>query len=237
MTSQPQPAGDLGPAVAPTPGVVYRIAPASGVAFRISRGQTLRVVAPTGSQVSDLFSVVDPGVASDPAGRSLSSTAAGARLQPGERGEALSSGRSIDYADKLWLTRGDVLYGNRSTALWTIGRDDAGRHDLTLTPCSPEMFVKLRGDDGTHPSCYENLRRPLSAFGVPAERITCSFNIFMDVSFDPLTGKMSIAPPPSRPGDCVELRAEIDQLVGLTACSSETTNAGTLKPIDFVVLP
>lgn len=234
MTSPPQPAGDVGPTAAPTLGVVYRIAPASGVAFRIARGQTLRVVAPTGSQVSDLFSVVDSGVASHPAARSLSSTAAEARPEPGE---ALSSGRSIDYADKLWLTRGDVLYGNRSTALWTIGRDDVGRHDLTLTPCSPEMFIKLRGDDGTHPSCYENLRRPLAAFGVPAERITCSFNIFMDVSFDPLTGKMTIAPPPSRPGDCVELRAEVDQLVGLTACSSETTNAGTLKPIDFVVLP
>jgi uncharacterized protein YcgI (DUF1989 family) len=193
-------------------GVVHRIGPASGVAFRIARGRTLRVVSPTGLQVADLFSVL----VADPA-------------------EGLSSGRSIDYADKLWLTTGDVLYSNRSRAMWTIGRDDVGRHDLTLTPCSPEMFVKLRGDDGTHPSCYENLRRPLARFGVAAATITCSFNIFMDVGFHPTTGKMSIGPPASKPGDVIELFAEEDMLVGLTACSSENTNAGTLKPIDVAI--
>lgn len=196
----------------PQPGVRYRIPPATGVAFRMRRGQSLQVVDPSGRQVSDLFSSVE-----------------------GEPREALSSGRSIDYADKLWLTAGDVLYSNRSRPLWTLVRDDVGRHDLTLTPCSPEMFMLLRGDDGTHPSCFENLRRPLSRFGVDRDTITCSFNIFMDVRFDPTSGKMTIAPPPSRPGDAIELLAEMDMFVGLTACSSETTNDGQLKPIDFVV--
>lgn len=199
--------------LAPRAGVVHRIPPATGVAFRVARGQTLRVTDPLGHQVADLFSLV-----------------------AGEGGEALSSGRSIDYADKLWLSSGDVLHGSRSTPLWRIGRDDVGRHDLTLTPCSREMFVKLRGDDGSHPSCQDNLERALATLGVAAHRITCSFNIFMDVRFDPATGKMTIAPPASRAGDCIELVAEADQLVGLTACSSEVTNDGQLKPIDFVLL-
>jgi uncharacterized protein YcgI (DUF1989 family) len=150
--------------------------------------------------------------------------------------EHLSSGRSIDYADTLYLTSGHVLYSNRERAMWTIGRDDVGRHDLVLTPCSPEMYRRLRGDDGTHPSCYENLRIPMGKFGVEPDRIGSTFNIFMDVRFDGTTGKMTIAPPASRAGDCIELRAEQDMIVGLTACSSEVTNDGFLKPIDFMIV-
>lgn len=197
----------------PPIGTSHRIGPASGSAFRIRKGQVLRIVSPTGRQVADLFSVLSSDLR-----------------------EGLSSGRSIDYADKLWLTTDDVLYSNRSRPMWTIQRDDVGRHDLTLTPCSPEMFVKLRGDDGTHPSCYENLRIPLARFGVEGTTITCSFNVFMDVSFHPVTGRMTIAPPPCDAGDTIELRAEEDMFVGLTACSSENTNAGSLKPIDYAIL-
>ncbi|MDC0722804.1 guanitoxin biosynthesis heme-dependent pre-guanitoxin N-hydroxylase GntA [Nannocystis bainbridge] len=198
------------PTAQPRPGVRYRIPAHSGVAFTITRGQLLRIVDPQGRQVCDLYS-----------------------LAREELREHLSSGRSIDYADKLYLSTGDVLYSNRERAMWTIGRDDVGRHDLVLTPCSPEMYRRLRGDDGTHPSCYENLRGPLSHFGVESDSIGSTFNIFMDVRFDPTSGKMTIAAPPSRAGDCIELRAEMDMVVGLTACSSEVTNDGSLKPIDF----
>lgn len=197
----------------PKIGVRYRIPAHTGVAFLVDRGQTLRVIDPEGRQVSDLFCAV--------------------RADPRE---TLSSGRSLDYADKLYITTGDVLYSNRSTPLWTLGRDDVGRHDLTLTPCSPEMFVKLFGDDGTHPSCFENLRQPLARFGVHGDQINCSFNIFMDVRFAPDTGKMTIAPPPTKPGDCLELRAQTDMYVALTACSSENSNGGSLKPIDFELI-
>jgi hypothetical protein len=172
----------------------------------------LRVIDPFGQQVSDLFCVTR-----------------------GPEPEALSAGRTIDYADRLYVTTGDVLYGNRSTRLLSIVADDVGRHDLTLPPCSPEMFVALRGDDGTHPSCFENLRRPLSRFGVGPEAITCSFNVFMDVRFAGPVGKMTIGPPASGPGDAIELLALVDLVVGLTACSSEVTNAGSLGPVDFEV--
>lgn len=197
----------------PKPGQRYRIPPHSGVAFLIDRGQTLRITDPEGRQVCDLYSVARE-----------------------DQREHLSSGRSIDYADTLYLTTGHVLHSTRERAMWTIGRDDVGRHDLVLTPCSPEMYRRLRGDDGTHPSCFENLRVPMSAFGVEGDRIGSTFNIFMDVRFDPNTGKMTIAPPASRAGDCIELRAEQDMIVGLTACSSEVTNDGSLKPIDFMIV-
>jgi uncharacterized protein YcgI (DUF1989 family) len=46
-------------------------------------------------------------------------------------------------------------------------------------------------------------------------------------------GELKIAPPRSMPGDYIELRAEADLLVGLTACSAEMSNNYRFKPIDF----
>jgi uncharacterized protein len=198
----------------PRPGQVYRIPPASGTAFRLDRGHTLRVIDPTGQQVCDLFAAMASDV-----------------------GEVYSGGRSIDYANHLYLTTGDTLYSNRSTPMLRITRDDVGRHDAVLTPCSPEMFVKLFGDDGTHPSCFANLAGPMGHFGCDPDRIGSTFNIFMDVRFEGDRGKMVIGPPASRAGDAIEFEALADLIVGLTACSSENSNASALKPIDFEVLP
>ena len=54
--------------------------------------------------------------------------------------EYLSSGRSIDYGNMIYLTTGNVLYSNRSRPLLTIVAEDVGQHDFLLTPCSPETF-------------------------------------------------------------------------------------------------
>jgi len=46
-------------------------------------------------------------------------------------------------------------------------------------------------------------------------------------------GRLRILPPRSRAGAAIELRAEMDLIVGLTACSAELSNNHRLKPIDF----
>ena len=77
----------------------------------------------------------------------------------------LSTGRSIDYNETIYLTTGHVLYSNRSSPMLTIGRDDCGRHDLLFAPCSPEMFQKLYDFGPDHPSCFGNLAGNLASFG------------------------------------------------------------------------
>ena len=49
-------------------------------------------------------------------------------------------------------------------------------------------------------------------------------------------GELRIDPPPSRLGDYILLQAEMDLIVGLTACSAEMSNNGTFKPIDAEIL-
>ncbi len=50
-------------------------------------------------------------------------------------------------------------------------------------------------------------------------------------------GTLSIGPPRSKAGDHIVLRAEMDLIVGLTACSAEMSNNYAFKPIDYEVLP
>ncbi len=210
--------------VGPFLNLQHRIPPASGRAFLVRRGQTLRICDPFGSQVADLLCY---GLEGDKA-----------------TAEYVSGGRSIDYASKLYLTTNDTLYSNRSRPMLKIGRDDCGRHDFTLTPCSAEMYRLLYQDDGSHPSCFANLRDSLSDYGVTPDQIPTTFNVFMNVTYASaeaaVPGAMTIGPPLSKAGDVIEFAAVMDLVVGLTSCPSETTNhvenASDLKPIDYEVI-
>lgn len=189
-----------------------RIPPQSGTAFHIRKGQTLRVIDPRGEQVSDLFA-----------------------FAAGDPSTFLSSGRSIDYAGRIYLGTGDRLYANDSRVMFTITADTVGSHDFLLTPCSQEMFEILYKHEGHHPSCFENLTTALARHGIRPEQITTTFNIFMNVAIAP-DGRVTVGVPKSRAGDHIDLRAEMDLLCGLTACSAEGSNNGSFKPIDYLIL-
>ncbi len=190
---------------------LQRLEPQTGTAFRLEQGETLTVVGPDGGQVSDLFC-----------------------FNGADSGESLSSGRSIDYANTIYLSAGGVLYSNRSRPMLTIVEDTCRRHDFSLTPCSQETFDLLypehRGQP--HRSCFQNLCDSLAPFGIDPDRISTTFNIFMNVWPEP-DGTLHIDPPRSVAGDRFVVRAEMSLLVGLTACSAEKSNGGVCKPIDY----
>lgn len=148
--------------------------------------------------------------------------------------EWLSSGRTIDYANSIYVTTGDILYSNRSQPMFAIVQDDVGRHDFLLTPCSPETFKIIYKNEHAHPSCLENLRMNLAPFGISPDSIPTTFNIFMNVEVA-ADGKLSIRPPRSGPGDAIVLRAEMDLIVGLTACSAEMSNNYRFKRIAYEI--
>jgi len=189
-----------------------RIAPQHGTSFKIRAGEILKVYAPEGEQVADLFAFKD-----------------------NDHACSLSSGRSIDYASKIYLTTGDVLYANDSKRMFTIVADTVGQHDFLLTPCSQEMFEILYRCEGHHPSCFENLDQAFAPHGIRPEQISTTFNIFMNVTVNE-GGAVRVGPPRVKPGDFIELRAEMDMVCALTACSAEMSNNGTFKPIDYEVI-
>ncbi len=185
--------------------------PQTGTGFVVRRGQLLKIIDPAGEQVSDLMSFARD-----------------------DAREWLSSGRTIDYANTIYLTTGHTLYSNRSRPMWTVVEDTVGRHDFLLTPCSPETFSIIYGTTGHHPSCFENLVQAFAPFGIAPDAIPTTLNVFMNVVVQP-SGELSILPPRSRAGDYLLLRAEMDLVVGVTACSAELSNNGSFKPIDVEV--
>lgn len=189
----------------------YHLAPRTGVAFTLEPGQMVRIIDVQGEQVSDLtaFNRVDTR-------------------------EWLSSGRSLDYANTIYLTTGHTLYSNRSNPMFTILEDRVGKHDFLYTPCSPETFSILYGHQGEHPSCFGNLVENLAPYGITPDAIPTTFNIFMNVDVLP-NGELKLGPPTSQAGDYIDLRAEMELIVGVTACSAEMSNNYSFKPIDVEV--
>ena len=190
----------------------HEIAPRSGVAFTIDTGQRLAVIDPLGGQVADLLAYNRADV-----------------------GEALSAGRTIDYASRIYLTTGDPLYSNRSNVMLDIVEDEVGRHDFLLTPCSKEMFRIIYGDQDPHRGCFGNLAAALAPYGVTGDMIPTAFNCFMNVPVDGETGAIKVLPPLSKAGDRIVFEARMDLIIGLTACSALQSNGGSFKPIAWEV--
>ena len=189
---------------------VQEIPARSGVAFTLAKGQTLTVIDPRGEQVADLLA-----------------------FNRTDLDEVISSGRTLDYASRIYLTTGDPLYSNRSNVMLRIVADTVGRHDFLLTPCSKDTFRIIYGDADPHRGCFGNLAAALAPYGIGPDRIPVAFNCFMNVPIDGTTGELRVEPPLSKAGDHISFVAEMDLVVGLTACSALQSNNGSFKPIHY----
>ena len=187
-----------------------RIPPRSGTAFELKKGEFLTVIDPEGEQVSDLVA-----------------------FNAWDRREYLSSGRSIDYAGRMFLSTDDILYSNRSVPMLTIVEDEVGRHDFSLTPCSRDTFSIIYGDEDPHHGCQGNLEMALSPYGIGPDAIPIAFNVFMHVAVDSASGEIKVLPPKSKSGQKTVFRAEMDLIVAMTACSAGQSNNFRYKPIDY----
>ena len=76
----------------------------------------------------------------------------------------------------------------------------------------------------------------LAPWGIGPDCIPVAFNVFMNVDVNGQTGELKVLPPKSRAGDHARFRAEMDLVIGLTACSAEQSNNHAFKPIHYRVL-
>jgi len=191
---------------------VHEIPERSGTAFRLAAGDRLIVIDPRGEQVADLLA-----------------------FDAEDTAEVISSGRTLDYAETIYLTTGHKLYSNQSRVMLEIIEDTVGRHDFLLTPCSVDTFTHFYPDLPVHRGCFGNLAAALEPYGITADQIPTAFNCFMNVPVDGDTGRLRVLPPISKAGDHITFRATRDLIIGLTACSAPDSNGGSFKPIHYRV--
>jgi uncharacterized protein YcgI (DUF1989 family) len=189
----------------------HHLDPQTGTAFTVQQNQRIRVIDLEGQQVADLICFARSNTE-----------------------EYLSSGRTIDYNEKICPGAGDTLYSNLSNPMLTIIDDPVGTHDFLFAPCSREMFRRSYGITGPYPNCLDNLTDSLDSFGIRASQITTPFNIFMNTTID-ANGAVTVNPPLSRAGDYIELQARMDLIIGVTACSAGKCNNFRCTAVDIEI--
>ncbi|HEX8562066.1 MAG TPA: urea carboxylase-associated family protein [Flavobacterium sp.] len=192
---------------------MHIISPRSGTAFELKKGEKLKIIDIEGEQVSDLIC--------------YNST---------DKREYLSPGRTMDYAETIFLTSGHDFYSNRSNVMFRITQDTVGRHDFLLTPCSADTFRIIYGHEHPHRGCFGNLCEALAPYDLAPDEIGATFNVFMNVTVDSGNGKIEVLPPKSKSGDYIIIEAAMNLIVGLTACSAEMSNNYSFKPIGYEML-
>ena len=144
-----------------------------------------------------------------------------------------------DPRERFWAARTRQFYGTHLTTghrLWSnlpflrpmatfigdtvaYGRDedDAGCHDLLGTRCDPYVNQMLSGAPYDF-HCHSNLTRAIMPFGLTEFDVHDVINLFQVTGLMPDDKRYFMKTCPARPGDYVELLAEIDLLAAISLC-------------------
>jgi urea carboxylase-associated protein 1 len=186
--------------------------PRAYAGFEMKKGEILRITDLEGQQVADLvcFNRDDPS-------------------------EKFSVHVTIMDQGNIYLKKGKSLLSNHCNSLMTLVEDTCGRHDMLAGSCNEGANFKRYGQRNT-PNCRSNLEAALAVYGIPLKEIPYSLNVFMNVSLQP-DGSIRTVEPLSKAGDYVDLRADMDLIVGISNCPSDQgpCNGYHLTPLHICV--
>ena len=135
-------------------------------------------------------------------------------------------GTHVNTGDRLWSSfptlRPMATIVHDTLDWYGIDSFGGGVHDVIGTRCDPYTGNLLQGGHYHH-CCHSNLTRTLADHtGLPlveAERhVHDVLNVFMCTGFTRDTGQYFMKASPVRPGDHIDMLAEIDLLGALSAC-------------------
>jgi uncharacterized protein len=137
---------------------------------------------------------------------------------------------------KIYVTTGDFLISKFNNVMMTIVKDTYnGPHDMEKGMCSTSFYKKwgdrifeiyggtwkkLGRKRGVAPKhgCWENLAKALRPYEIAKEDVPSPLNVFQTMVINAKTGRMRYAMVRPNPGDHVDFHAEMDCLVGISAC-------------------
>ena len=186
------------------------VQPRRGGIIPVKAGQLWRISCPEGSQVGDMN-----------------------LWNPDNLNERFFSGKTralhgthVDIGDRLWSTipflsmMATVI--EDSLSWYGYDKFGGGVHDVIGTRCDPYTHHWLSGGQYHH-CCHSNLSRALSDHsGLPVKEaellVHDVLNVFMCTGFSEDTHQYFMKASPARKGDYITFFAEMDLLVGLSAC-------------------
>jgi urea carboxylase-associated protein 1 len=178
----------------------------------VKRGQVLRLVDLEGQQAVDFlcYNAVDPS-------------------------ERYNAADTMKISASLFIEKGTRLYSDMGNVMFRVIDDTCGHHD-TIGGCCSRESNRVRYGVQEGPYCRNNFLRALSRHGLGKKDIVANINFFMYVPIGK-DGRMAIVDGHSKPGDYVDLKAEMDVLAVLSNCPqiNNPANAYNPTPIEVIV--
>lgn len=203
---------DSGPAIDPSR-VAYDsvIPPGQDWSGMVNRGSVLRLVDLCGRQAVDFLCYN----ASDPS-------------------ERYNAADTMKIGGSIYIHKGTRIYSDMGNVLFTVIEDTCGFHDTIGGCCSRESNrVRYGVPDGKN--CRDNLLRALGRHGLGKKDVVANINFFMYVPVRE-DGRMAIVDGISKPGDYIDLRAEMDVLAVLSNCPQVNNPANDYNPTPIRVV-
>jgi urea carboxylase-associated protein 1 len=190
--------------------VVPACTPWSGV---VRKGQSLRIVDVEGQQAVDtLFYRADKFT------------------------ERYSAQGTLAAQGSAYVTTGTRLLSSEGNVMATMIADTSGDHDTSAGACSCEANTVRFGHHTRYMhACRENFLVEVARHGMDKRDIVSNINFFMNVPILP-DGELAIVDGASKPGDYVELRADMDLLCVISNCPQVNNPCNGFNPTPIRIL-
>lgn len=187
------------------------IPPKEYLGLELRKGQVLRIIDVEGKQVPDVvcFNLHDPT-------------------------EKLSCNNSRLIQRRWRLSTGHFLYSDEGNEMFKIVGDTVGIHHASGGCCNEGANYRRYGVRGTR-NCRENLALAAAPLGITQKDIPGAFAPFMNVVTYP-DGRHEIEEPTSKPGDYIDLRAEMDLFVSISNCPQDKNPCNGFNPTSLKVV-
>ena len=138
-------------------------------------------------------------------------------------------------ATGIFIGQDTVLYSVNCNPMFTVVADTCGRHD-TIGGCCSDGINRFRYDAAGQPNCRQNFIDQISKYGMGPRDIPANLNFFMYVPVG-ADGNMDMGPGHSKPGNYIDLRAEMDVLAVISNCPqiNNPVNAYNPTPIRVII--
>jgi hypothetical protein len=195
---------------------VYNKKVAAGVPWShvVKKGQTLRIIDLKGCQAVDtLF------------------------YNANDHEERYSANDTVRDQGSIFVTKGTKLISTDDNVMMEVTEDTCGNHDTLGGHCSAESnTVRYALDTKYMHSCRDNYLFEIGELEMDPRDLTNNINFFMNVPVED-DGFLVIVDGVSKPGDYVDLKAEMDTLVLVSNCPqlNNPCNAYDPSPVQMVI--
>ncbi|UGV24306.1 urea carboxylase-associated family protein [Rhodopseudomonas boonkerdii] len=179
----------------------------------VRKGQTIRIVDSHGQQAVDtLFYRADD-------------------LQ-----ERYSAQDTLRAQGSAYISTGSNILSNEGRVMLRVVADTCGLHDTSAGACSCESNTVRFGHETKYlHACRENFLIAAARHGLSKRDIVPNLNFFMNVPIDP-SGNFTVVDGVSKPGDYVDLVAEMDVLCLISNCPQINNPCNGFFPTPIQIL-